>query len=1254
MENSIGQMAGVLTTASANTNTNGSSSGRVLPSLKPESLSAARRAVVASTTESLETAVKTFSATAVSPVLLPAKRPKPDRTDRIDQQDSNGHQHKKRWRPHKPKRLSRLSRLSWTFEQGRQVFLLSDSDEDEDIVLGGTAEMQQVEVEEVQADDVEGVKVQDATRDGAIKQDIHGHDTKLQTGPAVSVLEAQDKIPSPSKTQAVSRIPSGVTSLSGPCHTVHLLTGQQTQAAVIPSQPVEPSRDSLPSPPTPPRPPPPVVSSLHRSATPTPAPLTKLLASSPMTPQTARRPVRTGSQAGHSRTISTDPRLVFDRLPELDTRPYLSYASRSCLSSLMTASTPTILGADVPISRPAVVHVDFQPDEVLQVLQAASAYHRRLPSSKGSSSTSSVLRRLKRLVREHPDSIASIAQAAAPQTHLGHSSRSAIPDITTQRTTADVRAFLADLLLTHRIPSAAAVASATSPASAVAITLERQHHRSQTAARQSAQRSTLMFARAVAGQHGGFGYCGRLLAPVSFVHAIRRLREDRLRLRGEWTSCAGDIATVSWTSPDAFLCGTVTHMDQYNRQGNLVLASVTAGSLRAYAEHRVLRASSTPSATPSSSSPWLYTSVVSSDCARAHGLAFSAGFDRAVRVWRVQPDGSAMTALAEWPHAGNVNFVVASTDPAGLVATAADVAAAAVRVYRLGPGMAAAQHDTPPPYRSFSCSRIVDGLEDRGPGPEATSLTHTPSTYPHANTHTHTTTTPRRWAYLPAAVRWGLAPAVCHLLLVGYSPRGLSVSAEDDDIPEDRRNSGELCLWDAHAGDRWRITGAGTSQNVFEVAWHPSQPCFAAATAPAGNAVESNVRTQIRIYWVVTGAAGSGPAPAPGSGSGSGSASPPDVHTAHELHVLDCCADDINELALLPNSTAHLYVAAGCTNGHTYVWDTARGGLPVQDLAHGRFLEEQAGDKISVEDTGVKFVAWGATPDRLYTGSSDGVVKVWNVRCDPTGQKPLVRDLLECKASVSFGAFSPDKSRLVIGDASGRVFLLTVDGGGGFDDSDEEGFISEEEAASVAPAAPSPTRGRQPRHAALAFRRQPPGILRHPSPPPPRSEDTETDAETDADRTDPHSGCARARTLVRTGCLVVVPDRTVGAVQGPRYADTGLFCRPCHLDGDPAKPLLAACERDQQQNRPRACDAPLAARLLLPIRGVDKDVAAAHRRNTALDLRLSSLAPGTCVELYQADRGTLQSIAEAANAVVDYGFVYEETPDFGDEEEPAD
>lgn len=73
-------------------------------------------------------------------------------------------------------------------------------------------------------------------------------------------------------------------------------------------------------------------------------------------------------------------------------------------------------------------------------------------------------------------------------------------------------------------------------------------------------------------------------------------------------------------------------------------------------------------------------------------------------------------------------------------------------------------------------------------------------------------------------------------------------------------------------------------------------------------------------------------------------------------------------------------------------------------------------------DPGVKFCAWGNTPDRLYTGSSDGVIQVWNIR----QKKPFVRNLLEVKAPVSYGKFSPDKAKLIAGDASGRMYFLST------------------------------------------------------------------------------------------------------------------------------------------------------------------------------------------------------------------------------------
>jgi WD40 repeat protein len=284
------------------------------------------------------------------------------------------------------------------------------------------------------------------------------------------------------------------------------------------------------------------------------------------------------------------------------------------------------------------------------------------------------------------------------------------------------------------------------------------------------------------------------------------------------------------------------------------------------------------------------------------------------------------------------------------------------------------------------------------------------------------------------------------------------------------------------------------------------------------------------------------------------------------------------------------------------VWDTARGDKPIHVLKHGFPVEEFRGDR-EREDTGVKFTAWGDSPDRFYTGSSDGVVKVWNVR---SGRKPLVRDILEVPAPVSFGMFSPDRSKLVIGDASGRVFLLSID---------EE----DQKPAAI-------TSVRLPETHSSKITRRPNPIIPHAEPEPPA-----VDAE--GNPLDPETGRSRAAAYLAKGQLVLHRNPTVGVVQGLNYAQTGLFRREAHADDDPTKPLLARVDSQQQETlkmfSPRRKHLPVLA-LKDP-----QSAESLHAKNLTRDLDISSLSEDTQLELLMA-RVDLDDVG------VPFDFSYEE------------
>ncbi|CRK20338.1 hypothetical protein BN1723_012114 [Verticillium longisporum] len=805
----------------------------------------------------------------------------------------------------------------------------------------------------------------------------------------------------------------------------------------------------------------------------------------------------------------------------LPKRPYLALQERRSIQ----AGAAKLIQLPLEERKHSVCwpyHVDFTEEEVEVARQAVRKYLARQPQS-----GKMALREIRRFARKHPEHICQLANTFA------------LKDGLSRRDQVSISNFFEDAAA-NRVNR-----------HKVAIRLELDELDEQNARVRACRIPSLLFAREVDGNRG-FGRTRKL---VNFTNEFRKALEDELESRGDWNNCAGDIMTITWVSDHSFLCGATAHSDshnqQYNKPGNLLLYSPSDSRLQAYADHRFPRpviesGENSTEAMRESQDPWLYASVVSSTYDAMRDRAYTSSFDKTVKIWKVDKFGARMDCLGTWPHRGHVNFVEVSKQ-IGWVATAADVPHEAVRLYVVNDNDVSMSG-----YIPLSGTRAW-------------------------NEDDKETQAPQKWSYYPATMRWGIAKDVQHFLLVGYSPR--SITGDDNDIPFEKRNSGEICLWNCKTGKSVKVM-TGSSQNVFEVAWHPTQPCFIVASSPFGKHFDDRVKTQIRIFTP---------------------ADVPELYGAfNEVQCLDCPASDINELTIMPCSLSCCYITAAATDGNVYVWDTARGDNPIHVLRHGNPI----GDDVGNYDTGVKFTAWGTSQDRFYTGGSDGMVKVWNVR---NRKKPLVRDLLQVDAPISSGVFSPNRAKLAIGDASGRVSLLSVDKA----DDQPAKYIQ----------IPAATQSLV--HTTARSIRVPKNFTPHPTPPPPVGTESE-------------SGIDRAWAYVVRGNLQIHKNRCIGAVQGPAYAALGFYRSELHKDGDPNQPLLAATEAKQQENETMFRSSGRVRRLRVP-EPASPPLNQQHQRNQALVLDLRALPESTQLEL--AMEGVkLDDPLEAQ----DWDFEYEE------------
>ena len=243
---------------------------------------------------------------------------------------------------------------------------------------------------------------------------------------------------------------------------------------------------------------------------------------------------------------------------------------------------------------------------------------------------------------------------------------------------------------------------------------------------------------------------------------------------------------------------------------------------------------------------------------------------------------------------------------------------------------------------------------------------------------------------LPECLRWGSSAGDQHYLLCGFT--------QWDHLGRyDLAREGHLCLWDVAHEEMIKVTPG--SQSVTSVAWHPTFPYFISGGAPSGNlsAAKHGVRSVVRTY---------------------DRRSLTRCTVEFETKVLD-----IQDVTYHPiNSNI---VTAGCTDGKVLVWDYRWPGEQLHCLSHDLPLMELDQDRSRAEaDTGVRMSLWNSDGSLFYSGSSDGMIKAWDVRRHP--QDVLVRNVAQIGAAVQDGAFSPDFSHLLVGDADGGVHILSA------------------------------------------------------------------------------------------------------------------------------------------------------------------------------------------------------------------------------------
>ncbi|KAL8773948.1 MAG: hypothetical protein Q9209_001378 [Squamulea sp. 1 TL-2023] len=449
-----------------------------------------------------------------------------------------------------------------------------------------------------------------------------------------------------------------------------------------------------------------------------------------------------------------------------------------------------------------------------------------------------------------------------------------------------------------------------------------------------------------------------------------------LRPWKSWKGASSDVVNVAW-APDSlsYAIGAAAQSDdndlQYNRPNNLLFGHLKSNTISELPDHCIERPRpetipSGPNSNPAvydACDPKVYKSITSVHFSPWGGLLYTASQDKTAKIWDVS-SAKLPSCICTLLHNSEVTSLEVSIHYPQVFATAAKSVDDSIRVYRplqeVESPVGASQIGYQ--FTAFSSTR---------------ALKH------------------RSQDIFPECLRWGLAPGSQHLLLGGFQQWA------DHDFSAARR--GQICLWDVHTGINIKVQPHSSA--IFAAAWHPQENIFITGGAPGTGALSYPKVTQsvVRLY--------------------------DPRHTTSYTAEFECPALDIQDVTFHPSASC---ITAGCTNGKTYVWDYRMPDHVLHQLEHGDPLQELAPNEEGIPDikhrervdAGVMLSIWGQGASLFYTGSSDGVIKAWDVLHAP--EDVWVKDLAQLPAGVQSGALSPDGMNMLVGDAGGGVHILSA------------------------------------------------------------------------------------------------------------------------------------------------------------------------------------------------------------------------------------